>query len=156
MSNKGIIGELSEKARRFEWKIPMFSTLCQTDSCFYDSPSFIFGSMKLHLRMYPPTDNCDFLSVHLNYESEPSCNVNFSFSIKKTDGTLIGTKTADESIMSYQPGCDRFFEGCDLRKQQSELLPSDTLTIICDLEAGGKQAEQHAEDAKQFGREGSP
>lgn len=133
MSNKGIIGNLDETEKRCEWEIPNFFSLCQTD-CFCESPSFPFANASFHLRIYPLCSPYDFLSLYLKCDSEPSPDVTYSFSIRKNDGTLIGTATKPY-VFNQCNGFAKFFKGRYLRTQALELLPADTLTIICELKS---------------------
>lgn len=139
MSNYKIIGELNEgellQEKRWEWKIPnLFTTLSQTDYPYF-SPSFTFMNVPFNLKIYPPCRSLDFLSVYLECNNAPSSDITYSFSMKKLDGTLIGTVSKSYTF-SVTNGFVEFFKGCDLREQKCELLSKGTLTIICDLKSG--------------------
>lgn len=134
MSKTEIIGELNQTEKGCEWKIPNFSSLCQAEKYYHSSP-FTFVNMSFYLRIFPLRKGYDSLSLFLMSDSETSSDVTYSFSIKKYDGTLIGTKIATKSC-GLRDQVDGFFslsERSNLIKQKSELLPGDTLTIICEL-----------------------
>lgn len=136
MSFKKQIGELNKTEKGYEWKIPNFSFLCDYE-CFYCSPSFTFLNTSFHLHICPWRKDYGFLSLYLMSDYGPSSGLTYSFSIKKYDGTLIGTKTATRSeALGQSNGFYSFCETHNLMDRKSELLPGDTLTIFCELFAG--------------------
>lgn len=139
MSLKKHIGELNKTEKGCEWKIPNFSSLCDAER-FYDSPSFTFLNIPFHLRICPLRKVYGFLSLYLMSDYGPSSGVTYSFNIKKYDGTLIGTKIATylarSDVLGQSNGFYSFCERHNLTDRKSELLPGDTLTIVCELFAG--------------------
>lgn len=132
MSNEVITGELSKKRMKsFVWKIPKFSSLRQTGTDFYDSLSFNFMNTSFRLRIMPPSLAYNVLSVSLVKNPTAMYVSDFygtsTFSIRKSDYTLLKFRkgTCNSNTL----------EGSILRERQFELLPSDTLTIVCDLES---------------------
>lgn len=128
-----IIGELNKTEKGYEWKIPNFSSLCQIDY-YYDSSPFTFMDVPFYLRIFPIRNTYDSLSLFLLSHKELSFDVTYSFSIKKSDGTLVGTKIATKSsVFKQSDGFFLFSKVSNLEERKSELLPDDTLTVICEL-----------------------
>lgn len=139
MANRRVVGKLSEPTstkKRIEWNIPNYSAIWGRMSL---SPSFTFANSSLYMRVYRPSES-DMLTVSLARESGSLGNVIATFSLKTSNGTLTGTKT-DVCYFFYNPNCvtSNFFEEFDFVKQRDVFLPSDTLTIVCDLVLDGKQ-----------------
>lgn len=128
MSNQVVItGELSKKRMKcFVWTIPKFSSLRQTGARFCDSLSFTFMNSSFCLRMYLPPLDYNVLSVSLVNICASNCYVTSTFSIRKSDYTLLKFRKGSCNSNTL--------DGSILRERQFELLPRDTLTIICDLE----------------------
>lgn len=134
MSNLGLTGKISA-SKQYEWKIGNFFSLCATRRFYYESPSFTLGNTSWHLRIYPAGDSMakpENLSVFLVNESNISRHVTFAFYIKKADGTLIKCGRANVHIID-SIGYGNFYERSVLQKNESELVPSGNLTILCNL-----------------------
>lgn len=134
MSCLGVTGELGEESK-LEWKIANFFSLSATKGSYYISPSFLFGKTSLHLRIYPAGHagaKSGFLSVFLENEGKDPLHVNITLHIKKTDGTMTGGRSADVCIESSM-GYVNFYERSCLQQNESEMMPSGSLTIVCTL-----------------------
>lgn len=143
MSCVGVTGKIGES--KFEWEIANFFALPATRLSYYNSPSFIFQKTSLHLKMYPAgaiDSKTGFLSVYLANESNDPLHVNTTLCIKKADGTMVGGGSDDVCIKSaVAVGCRNFYEKSCLQQNESEMVPSGTLTIVCILKPkhDGKQ-----------------
>lgn len=140
MAYRRVVGKLSEPTstkKRIEWNIPNYYS--SVWGCMCMSPPFTFANSSLYISFYRP-DESDWLSVSLTRKSGSPCDVIATFSMKTSDGTLARIKTK-ECYFSYNSNCviSNFFEEFDFVKQRDDFLPSDTLTIVCDLLLIGKQ-----------------
>lgn len=129
MTSSRIVGELNERndLRQLQWKIPNFSYLSRKK--FLVSPTFIFENNPWHISLRPYGD----LSVFLINEAQRPCHVNYSFSIKNSNGTLVAYEDNDAFIKN-KSGFTNFYDAEIL--EDEEVLLSDTLTIICILKPG--------------------
>lgn len=133
MSCLGVIGKVGEL--KFEWEIANFFSLSATKTSYYNSPSFIFQKNSLHLQIFPAGNinaKTGFLSVFLANESNDPLHVNNTLRIKKADGTMIGGGSANVCVKSSM-GYRNFYERSCLQQNESEMMPSGTLTIVCVL-----------------------
>lgn len=134
MSSLGLTGEISV-SKQYEWKIANFFSLCATRKYYYDSPSFIFGDIPWHLRIYPAGASSarpGYCSLYLVNESHIPRIVSFSFHIKRPDGTLFVCDRDNRSIATSNGSTD-FYQWSDLQQDASDLVPSGFLTILCTL-----------------------
>lgn len=132
MSNQ-IAGDLSESAitaKRYVWKMPEFSSLRQT--IFIPSPSFTFMNTPFHCRVFPPDNYFGELHVILMYESGSIPDLNYSISLRRSDGTLFRAISGTiYKKMFYYPAVT--LKASDFRSQSLAFYTSDTLTLIFDL-----------------------
>lgn len=123
-----MIGELesTQELKQLEWKIPNYVSLRVGT---YKSPSFTFANHSWHLTISAELYTVHkYLTVILKCENDSHCtDVMYSFSIKKSDGTLTTTKTYQSSMVSEWPF---------LPLDEISLLPSGIITIVCNLKYG--------------------
>lgn len=128
MSKSIVIGKLNEP-KEFEWEIPNFSSFSKTSGNLYHSPSFNFANTSWHLVLRL---GIKYLSVYLDNEYQRPIHVSYAFSIKDVNGRLIG-KTSHASTCEVFCGFPNFFLMSSLEERGSHLIPSDMLTIVCQL-----------------------
>lgn len=133
----GILEELINRAKEKEiqWRIPNFSKL---GNCFEDSPKFNFLDAIWILKLDTSENNKGdhiALEVKVLEVGIVSYNVLTTLSIKKACGSRIGATCFHHSYckMKKRINASHFFSRATLARYQSELLPSDELTVICNL-----------------------
>lgn len=147
MASSWISGELSETnfLKYLEWEIPDFSHWSQPPypQEFIISPTFTFENNSWHISVRPYGD----LSVFLINETQSPRNINYSFSIKDSNDTLVEYRANNATIYN-KSGFTGFYDADDLYMDDEDdkcywketevhfLLPCDTLTIVCILNPG--------------------
>lgn len=137
------VGKLEEKVSpepeeiEVHWEIPYFMSL---NNRYHESPDFKFLTTKWHLEIDPfdntsPTSD-KYIALRLErVKVELSCNTLCTFSIKKADGLMTGIRSLIHvfSFNNNRLKVDRFFTRHALQEHESELMPSNILTIMCNM-----------------------
>lgn len=134
----GIIGKLEKKISLEEtevhWEIPNFTSVTNE---YHDSSNFEFLCLNWFLSIDAfHGDSENDIALYLEVKKiELLCNIMCTFGIKKADGSMTGVKCfthafcPDDEILR----ADKFFNRSALQEKKSELMPSNTLTIMCKL-----------------------
>jgi len=82
-------------------------------------------------------DNSDYVAVFLTSRRQEDLDVRYDFSVQKADGTCWGR--IGNTFKKFSPdqnswGYGKAFSKAKLVERQSELLPGNRLTIVCNLE----------------------
>jgi len=82
-------------------------------------------------------DNSDYVAVFLTSRRQEDLDVKYDFSVQKADGTCWGR--IGNTFKKFSPdqnswGYGKAFSKAKLVERQSELLPGNKLTIVCNLE----------------------
>jgi len=82
-------------------------------------------------------DNSDYVAVFLTSRRQEGLDVRYDFSVQKADGTCWGR--IGNTFKKFSPdqnswGYGKAFSKAKLVERQSELLPGNRLTIVCNLE----------------------
>lgn len=137
-----IVGELSQtnNLKYLEWKIPNFSAWFNYSRLprFFISPTFTFGNNSWHISLRPYGD----LSLFLISETLRLENINFSFMVKESNGTLHAYRAKNATVKN-RSGFTGFFTAGFL---ENSSFPSDILIITCILMPGenGQQVFNYA------------
>lgn len=126
-----------------EWKIKNFFSLSRK-KLFYDSPLFSFAGDPWRLQIYPNGDSDDETDGYIDLllfreNSSPPIIVDFSFALKPVDGN--GKKHEEKRLTSVFDensiidGVYKFISRFELLERRKELVPSDILTVICNLKS---------------------
>lgn len=137
-SPKGVLEEVKSTSSEKEvhWKIPDFMSL--DASRLHLSPNFKFLHAGWLLKIDPSeTNSPDHITLHLNMNEVDtiSYNVLITFSIKKASGSIIGVSSFYHTFCGLKSKLNarQFFTRSALSQCASELLPSNELTIVCNL-----------------------
>lgn len=152
MAYATVIGALSESSTKaVEWRIKNFSSYTETAAGF-KSPSFHVSDYSFCMIVFPNGVLQDFKSFVSLYfldddtvKENPvpySLHADFTVSVKtihceelnKLEGTWMCNKDA-------WVGYGKFFERRKLFEKKQELLPSDTLTIVCWVQLVDKKSD---------------
>ena len=142
-------GEDDDTRYKFVWTIQRFSQRPEKNSESLDSDIFTIqgpGSMKTQwtIRLYPKgakNEASNWLSVYLCNETETEVNAGYEFSIldsKKANRSSFkaikqfASKTSSKSNKGW--GMEKMIEIRSLQSQSSQLLPTDSLTIVCNVQ----------------------
>lgn len=131
----GAVGKLEVKEMKVYWEIPNFISL---DNRYHRSSGFTFLNMNWQLKIDPFENHftSDWIALHLERDNVAlSCNIMCIFSIKKADGSETGIKDLIHAFGSNNNTliAESFFTRSALKEHESELMPSNTLTIVCEL-----------------------
>ena len=143
-----------EVSFKFAWTIENFSKCQQQTGEFLSSSKFtisVADNIETHwqLKLYP-NGECyqrrNFLSLHLISLNKADVNVKYSFSILDSDKNIhepskINYSSVFTTKTEWCPnerGDSKFIGLPALRSQSSQLLPNDSLTIVCDITILGR------------------
>lgn len=138
MSSVLKIGKGSEICCKFEWEIPNFSFYDTEDSIF-ESPVFHASNARWFIKIWPRSlasetfNGYGYVSLFL-YKvcGKDSLVYNFSFGIKTVNHTIENKMEA--TYKDPNTGFTKFLSRMILMFRERELVPFDTLTIVCFVE----------------------
>lgn len=136
------IGEVYESRAELviDWKIKDFSSLSQEINVRYHSPKFYFSGSSWKIRIYPNGQtkirSRGWIDLYLVKTSNPANIVlEYSFALRTVNGKPYWTKAGmsffEEANCGW--GNDKYILRSDVMKKESELIPSDILTVTCTL-----------------------
>lgn len=130
----GTIGNVDKISEEFQWRIPNFFSLAESDKP-ENSPTFSFAGelwyMSISLTSFP-----GFITVWLSrYCSGPSIELQYTLSLRTSGGKKhnlvhythsFSGKREEQSFMNYT-------SRTELLKRQWELVPRKVLTVLCTI-----------------------
>lgn len=139
-----VTGEIEEikntdEEKEIHWKIPNFFLLPL--DLYYKCPDFKFLNVQWQLRV-DPSEYCTDEHIALLLRTskvDSSCDVTCTFGIKKADGSMTGISSLKHTLHPQYCNLNttlvvhKFFTSGELSERQPELVPSNNLTIMCNL-----------------------
>ena len=135
-----------EAKHKFVWTIERFSQRPEKNTESLDSDIFTIQgpcNMKTQwrIRLFPKCESqevSDYVSVYLRNETEVEVKVRFELSILRSNRSKqCIVKTAINDFTDFSAftgwGAAKAIKLSNLQRQSSELLPNDSLTIVCDV-----------------------
>lgn len=134
----GVVRKNHEEAE-FEFQIIDIFSIAEDECAFFKSPSFSFADALWHFELnHKPTFQPEFMKLGLTVDDPLKYKVEYQFGLKNIDGSLEnlarGVLKDDDEWSDY---CS--FKLSDVQQRQSELAPSDTVTIKCMLKLARNQ-----------------
>ena len=135
------IGEIKEFPRKLdvEWKMKNFFSPASDDEFFF-SPSFSFDGETWCIQMYPNGDgdnnSIGYIDLFLFRHSDgPPVNPEFYFALKSVSGKKFQGSYHMHVFTNehYKSGVFKFMSRSKLLEKRSELVPDDTLTVVCTM-----------------------
>ena len=112
---------------------PVFSVPAEA----YGGAAQDFNQLEVFPNGEEGEDNNDYVAVFLTSRRQEDLEVKYDFSVLKADGVCWGR--IGNTFKKFSPeqnswGYGKAFLKAELQKKQSELLPDNKLTIVCNLE----------------------
>lgn len=138
------IGEIKKIKKEFdldiEWNIKNFLSLSKKDGYFAWSDGFVFNDQTWVLVIYPNGASWDnsqgYISLGLCRSIGPEIRQEFFLSLKAVNGKNDYERHCTEMFQDLKAHViPQFISRPELTRQESELLPSDVLTVICTMKS---------------------
>lgn len=138
------IGEIKITKKEFdrdiEWNIKNFLSLSEKDGYFAWSSAFSFNGQIWWLVIYPNGASWDtsqgYISLGLCRAIGPEIRQEFFLTLKALNGKKDYERHCTEMFQDLKAHViPRFISRSELTRQESELLPSGVLTVICTLKS---------------------
>lgn len=131
------IGRLNANAKEvdIEWKIRNFSSFRTEIAKYCSSPAFHFANSSWCIHIYPngvTADSRGFISLYVCRETfGRPVSLEWSIGLKSSDGKICEEKHSINVFKKKQKslGYDKFLSRSVLLERESELTPSDVLTV---------------------------
>lgn len=141
MSDNGRLGEIERKMeiKVFEWKISDFCSLSNCKNDWYTSPCFDFSNASWYFSFSPEGDEESsegYIALYLHCDDDIGSHITFILELgfKREDEVENVKSELVRFEGKYDIWCfSDFFLRTELLKRKSELLPEDTLTIVCSM-----------------------
>lgn len=134
MTTQRDVGIIEKEVLRFEWKIPDFSTIVETEEIFscFESPTFF--SFNGFLRLYPRSElDSQYMRLFLKIKEQLEYPLAYNFSLKKSDGSEQQLVSGILERNNTNGDVGNLIKRSKILLRKSELAPQNAITIICIL-----------------------